>query len=187
MPLSDGAAQHPPVRGQKGYRMARPTDTPGPRTQRRLGMGILPFIGLLLYLAHIVSGLVTGATDDWPRALVEYGVFYLIGWAGIGGGISHVFFAQRTSASIGWAPSPFETEIGFANLGFGIAGVLAPAYGPEFWWAVIIANSVFRVLAGALHVREIVRTKNYAVNNTSILLIDFGVPLFLVLAYLAWA
>jgi hypothetical protein len=46
---------------------------------------------------------------------------------------------------------------------------------------------VFRVLAGLLHIREIVRSKNYAINNTAILLVDFGVPVFLVCAHLAWA
>lgn len=170
--------------------MARPTETPeSPTTSSRSHrwMGVLPFIGVILFLVHILAGLATGATGDWPRGLVQYGVFYLIGWAGIGGGISHVFFGRRTSASIGWAPSPFETEIGFANLGFGVAGVFATAYGPEYWWAVIVANSVFRVLAGVLHVREIVRSKNYAVNNTSILFVDFVVPVFLVLSWLAWA
>jgi hypothetical protein len=167
--------------------MAHPTETPAQRTRSRPWMGLLPYIGLLLYLAHILWALVTGATENWPRDLVAYGVFYLIGWAGIGGGISHAVFGRTTSASIGWKPSPFETEIGFANLGFGVAGVLAPMYGPEYWWAVIIANSVFRVLAGGLHVREMVRAKNYAINNTAILLVDFGVPVFLVWAHAAWA
>lgn len=167
--------------------MARPTETTDTRSRSHLWMGLLPYIGVILFVAHILVGLATGATADWPRALVPYGVVYLIGWAGIGGGISHVFFAKRTSASIGWAQSPFETEVGFANLGFGVAGVFATAFGPEYWWAVIVANSVFRVLAGVLHVREILRTKNYAVNNTGILFVDFGVPIFLVIAWFAWA
>jgi hypothetical protein len=167
--------------------MTHPTDAPHTRPTSRPWMGVLPYIGIILFGLHIVSGIVTGSTDDWPRDLVAYGVFYLIGWAGIGGGISHAVFGKKTSASIGWAPSPFETEIGFANLGFGVAGVLAPLYGPEYWWAVIVASSVFRVLAGLLHIREIVRSKNYAINNTAILLVDFGVPVFLVCAHLAWA
>jgi hypothetical protein len=167
--------------------VTQPDTTTEPRTRSNPMLGLLPYIGLILYLCHLGWALVTGSTDDWPRALVEYGVYYLIGWAAIGGGISHVFFGRRISASIGWSPSPFETEIGLANLGFGIAGVLSLSYGAEYWWAVIIANSVFRVGAGFVHVRGIIKDRNFAVNNTGILFLDFGVPAYLVIGYLLWA
>jgi len=149
-------------------------------------LGLLPFIGVALFLAHIIYSLITDTTSEWPEELVQFGVYYLIGWAGIGGGISHLFFGNKISASIGWERSPFETEIGLANLGFGIAGVLALNYGPEFWWAVIIANSVFRVGAGVGHIRSMARDRNFAVNNTSILAVDFLVPAFLIFGYFAW-
>jgi hypothetical protein len=167
--------------------VSKPSTTSKQRSASNPLLGLLPFIGLILYLFHIGWALITGATDGWPRDLVEFGVYYLIGWAAIGGGISHIFFSRKISASIGWSRSPFETEIGLANLGFGIAGVLALSYGPEFWWAIIVANSVFRVGAGFVHIRSMMRDKNFAVNNTSILLLDFGVPAYLVISYLAWA
>jgi hypothetical protein len=166
--------------------MTQPTATDKPRKASNPMLGVLPFIGVILFLCHIGYGLLTGATSDWPRGLVQYGVYYLIGWAAIGGGISHVFFGRKISASIGWDPSPFETEVGFANLGFGVAGVLALNYSSDFWWAVILANSVFRVLAGVGHIRSMVRDKDYSVNNTGILFLDFLVPAFLVVGYLSW-
>jgi hypothetical protein len=166
--------------------VTQPTTTTTERPRSSPLLGLLPFIGVVLFLAHIVYSLITGTTSEWPEELVQFGVYYMIGWAGIGGGISHLFFGRKTSASIGWAPSPFETEIGLANLGFGIAGVIALSYGPEYWWAIIIANSVFRVGAGIGHIRSMVRDKNFAVNNTSILFVDFVVPAFLIFGYFAW-
>jgi len=149
-------------------------------------LGVLPYIGVILFLFH-AAGLVISQPDDWKQSIVEIGVVYMIGVAGIGAGISHIFFGRSISRSIGWEPSPFEFEVGVAGLGFGIAGVMASSYDPDFWLAVIVANGVFRVGAGIGHVREIVQKGNYAINNTAILFLDFMVPAFLLLAWLAWA
>jgi hypothetical protein len=148
-------------------------------------LGLLPYIGVILFLVH-ATGLVIGQPNDWEQSIVEIGVVYMIGVACVGGGISHIFFGRSISRSIGWDPSPFETEVGFANLGFGVAGLMASSYDPEFWLAVIVANGIFRAGAGIVHVREIVQKGNYAINNTGILFNDFAVPAFLLLTWLIW-
>lgn len=68
----------------------------------------------------------------------------------------------------------------------GVAGLLAANQTPDFWLAVIVISSIFRVGCGIGHIREMIRQHNHAPNNTSVLAINFGVPLFLGLAYLAW-
>jgi hypothetical protein len=151
-----------------------------------LKMAVLPFIGVILFAIASIP-LLQDAPADWQTQLLENGVVYLIGVAGIGAGISHILFARKTSASIGWGASPFETEVGFANLGMGIAGVMAAGQEPAFWLALIVVNSIFRIGCGIVHIRQMVRDRDYAPNNTTILLINFGVPAFLVLGYLAWA
>jgi hypothetical protein len=148
--------------------------------------GVLPFIGVILFLISAISVLGSGS-DSWERDLLTNAVVYLIGWAGIGGGISHIFFGPKISASIGWTWSPFELEIGLANLGFGVAAVLAASFSPDYSLALIIANSVFRVGAGIGHIRSMITDRNFAVNNTAILFVDFVVPAFLFWAYFAWS
>jgi hypothetical protein len=69
----------------------------------------------------------------------------------------------------------------------GVAGVIAAGQEPAFWLALIVVNSIFRVGCGIGHIREMIRQRNLAPNNTSILLINFGVPAFLILGYMAWA
>jgi uncharacterized protein DUF6790 len=149
-------------------------------------MAILPFIGVILFAVASIP-LLHDSPADWQTQLLENGVVYLIGWAGIGAGISHILMGRKTSASIGWAPSPYETEVGFANLGMGIAGLMAANQEPAFWLGLIVVNSIFRVGCGIVHIRQMIREHNFAPNNTSILLINFGVPAFLVLGYMAWA
>jgi hypothetical protein len=148
--------------------------------------GVLPFIGVILFLISAISVLGSGS-DTWQRDLLTNAVVYLIGWACIGGGISHIFFGPKISASIGWQWSPFELEVGLANLGFGIAAVLAASFSPEYALALIIANSVFRVGSGVGHIRNMITDRNFAINNTAILFIDFVVPAFLFWAYFAWS
>lgn len=50
---------------------------------------------------------------------------FIIGVAGsgIGGFIAHVFISDEVADSIGWnAGSPFQLEVGFANLAIGVLG-----------------------------------------------------------------
>jgi hypothetical protein len=150
-------------------------------------LGVLPFIGVILFVIHAFT-IVTGSRDaGWERDLVEIGVVYMIGVAGIGGGISHILFGPKISRSIGWEQSPFEFEVGVANLGFGVAGCMASSYSPDFWLAVIVANGVFRVGCGVGHIRAMVKDHNFAINNTAILFLNFVVPAFLYFGWQAWA
>lgn len=154
--------------------------------RRSRKLGVLPFIGLILFTISAIP-ILRDLGDGWQQQLLQNGVIFLIGWAGIGAGISHIFFGRKTAASIGWAPSPFEAEVGFADLAMGVAGVMAANQSTDFWLAVIVVSSIFRVGCGIGHIRQMICQRDFAPNNTAILAINFGVPLFLGLAYVAWA
>lgn len=164
---------------------ADPTTQTTATRHHRSKLAILPFIGAILY-AVSAAPILREPGDDWQHQLLQNGVVFLIGWAGVGAGISHIFFAEKTAASIGWAPSPFETEVGFADLAMGVAGVMAANQSTEFWLAVIVVSSIFRVGCGIGHVRQMIRQRDFAPNNTAVLAVNFGVPVFLGLAYAAW-
>lgn len=151
-------------------------------------LGILPFIGIVLFLGFSWSIIFGGERPEgWQQTLVQNGVLYMIGSQGIGGAISHLFFGPAIARSIGWTWSPFQREVGFANLAFGVAGVLAANYGSQYWFAVIVASSVYLVGAGIGHIIEMRRAGNFAINNSLILIADFGVPAALFAMYYAWA
>jgi hypothetical protein len=79
--------------------------------------------------------------------------------------LSHAVFADRVAQSIGWAPSPFQKEIAGANLGIGLGAIAASALGPEAAWAMTIMAAGFLWSAAATHVADMVRRKNFAINN----------------------
>jgi len=152
-----------------------------------LWLGVLPFIGTILFLGDLViilSGHESG--NVLHQHILSSAIVYMIGWAGIGAGIAHIFFGERISESIGFQHNPYEFEVGVCDLSLGIVGLMAPYYLPEFWLAVILLSSFFRIGCGIGHIREIILSKNYAINNTSILFINFFVPGFLLGAYFIW-
>lgn len=148
-------------------------------------LGILPFIGIILFVIASFP-LLSGGHHDWRHQLLLNGITYMIGWAGMGTGISHVFFGDKISKSIGFEQNEFETEVGYISLSLGIVALLASSHSTQYWLAIILASSLYRIMCGYLHVRQIIKAKNYAVNNTAILVINFAVPAFLLLAYRAW-
>jgi hypothetical protein len=147
--------------------------------------GLLPFIGVILFVLDAAWKIVQHA-PNLKHELVLSGVTYMIGWAGLGAGIAHIFFGKKISRSIGFEQSPYELEVGFCDLGFGIVGLMAASHPPEFWLAIIWFSSLYRIGCGIGHIKEIVKNKNYAVNNTGILFINFIVPAFLLFAYYSW-
>src|SRR5205807_2837114 len=67
----------------------------------------------------------------------------------------HLLKADDVARSIGWPPrSPFQWEVGVADLGWGVLGILCPTYGSDFWLATIIVSSIFLLGAAAGHVKQ---------------------------------
>jgi hypothetical protein len=149
--------------------------------------GVVPFIGSILFLidlASILDGKERGAALHVH--VIQSAVTNLIGWAGFGAGIAHLFFSRGVSRTIGFESGGFQTEVGFCDLSFGIVGLMAASHPPEFWLSIIWFSSLYRAGCGLGHIRSMLKDRNFAINNTLILVIDFGVPAFLLGSYYAW-
>lgn len=149
-------------------------------------IGILPYIGIIIFLVHAVSILSHDHQIGWEKNILLSGITNMIGIAGVGAGISHIFFADKINRSIGFQSSPYQTEVGFCDLSFGIVGLLAQYYSTDFWWSIILFSSIYRIGCGIGHIRQIILERNYAINNTMILVVNFGVPFILVSMYLIY-
>jgi hypothetical protein len=58
------------------------------------------------------------------RIYLLYFLFIYVGLMGLLTAYAHVFRPAETSASIGWMTSPYEYEVGMADLAIGVLGVL---------------------------------------------------------------
>lgn len=114
------------------------------------------------------------AVDRALRYLFIFPLGLVSLWAFVG----HVFFPERAAAAIGWQGSPFQFEVGVANLGIGLAALYA-AFAPfTARIAVAIVAACFLIGAGIGHVHGILTDGNVAPGNAGpILIADFLTPL----------
>jgi hypothetical protein len=105
------------------------------------------------------------------RTYLLYLLFIYVGLMGILTAYAHVFRPEQTSASIGWSTSPYEYEVGMADLTVGVLGVLCLWIRGNFWLATAIANAVWLLGDAVGHIRQITINNNHAANNSGIFLI----------------
>jgi len=119
--------------------------------------------------------------------LLRYLFLFPLGLQGLWGFVGHVFFAEQAAAWIGWPDTPFQYEVGVANLGLGLASLYAAFRGFEARLATAIAAACFLVGAGIIHIRDIAQNGNFAPGNAGpIMVTDFLTPIvILVLLVLA--
>ncbi|MGA0563453.1 DUF6790 family protein [Ancylobacter sp. VNQ12] len=144
------------------------------------------WVPLLAWLAAIVAAILMVLRGPRPITvgrvvdqLLRYVLAFPVGLMGLWAFMGHVFFAEQAAASIGWAPSPFQFEVGMANLGIGLAGLIGAFFGsPGFRAAVGVVMLGFLGGAGVGHVVQIEQAGNLAAGNAGpILYTDFLTPL----------
>ncbi len=115
-------------------------------------------------------------------------LFYNVGIGLLYAGLLHAYAQGLVAPTIGWQPSPFEYELGWASIGIAVVALVALWRGYEFRLAATLAFAVFSLAAAAQHIQEIACCKNYAPGNAGLILWfgDIFVPiLLLVVAALA--
>lgn len=127
-----------------------------------------------LPLVLFVLALVIAALRRHPAPAERYLAWLLllsVGVQGVWAGVFHIFFPGVAASSIGWQDSPFQFEIGVADLAIGITAVVSFWRGPAFRSAVVWYISLFYLGVAIGHVRQVIETGNMAANNFGILLI----------------
>lgn len=129
-------------------------------------LGTTLVFGVTVWLA---SQHITKQNISKPARKLEIYLLYLIvilyGAGGIRGFIGHTFMASTVAADIGWATSPFQTELAFYHLGFGFAGFMALWQRDRLWDGLVIAKSVFQYGAAYVHIVDLVVNGNTAPSN----------------------
>ncbi|MBU0686499.1 MAG: hypothetical protein KKB81_01415 [Candidatus Margulisbacteria bacterium] len=112
-----------------------------------------------------------------------------VGLSSIVSGVFHVFDGPATAARIGWAPgSPFQYEVGVADMAMGLVAFLCLFIRGTFWLAAIIAESFFLLACMIGHVHSLYISGNLAAYNIgpNIILSDLVMPLVLIGLYIIY-
>lgn len=105
---------------------------------------MLPLILLICaVIATFVHLYIKKEHETELETFLSYLIFFNIGVMGLLAFYGQIFLADETARSIGWAPgSPFQFEMGMANLAFGVLGILSYWYRGLFWAATLLGVSI---------------------------------------------
>ena len=95
-----------------------------------------------------------------------------VGVTGLWAGVFHLIFPGISAAYIGWQSSPFQFEVGMADLSIGVAAVASFWCSFPFKVAVVWVSSIFLLGDAVGHVRQMLATGNFASGNA-------GTPFFM--------
>lgn len=145
------------------------------------------FIGL--FIIAVVTTIVKArrlSRERRPYSLpyVAWGevLFYGVGIWFVSAGVLHAYFQPFVAPKIGWLPSPFEYELGWVEIPFGIVAMMSLWRGFEFRLASTIIFATFSLAAAAQHIREMACCANYSPSNAGLVLwfADIFLPLLVV-------
>jgi hypothetical protein len=91
-----------------------------------------------------------------------------IGVTGLWAGISHVFFPATAAAHIGWDVSPFQFEVGMADLAVGVTACVAFWRDLNFKAAAVSAASIFLLGDAIGHIKQMLVAGNFAPGNAGL-------------------
>ena len=147
----------------------------------RVSALMLPGLLVVAWAFALSGSTPPGAVAGESAALSDLRwIIYFAGIVFFFSSVMHSVFRKSMAASIGWKSNGFQLEIAAVSLGLGGACMYAVYNGIEAMVTVAFPIVSFLFLAGVNHLVEIVRKKNYAPNNTLILIWDFGVPISVV-------
>lgn len=155
---------------------------------------IVATVPVVLWIAALVSTAVAVWRAPRPITigliadkLVRYLFVFPLGLQGLWAFFGHVFLPEESANVIGWAPSPFQYEVGVANLGLGLASLYAAFKGFEARAAVAVAAACFLAGAGFGHIMDILAGDNLAPGNAGpILITDFLTPIVVLILLVLW-
>lgn len=141
---------------------------------------ILSNYPLTFFLLGLLCSLVSIARTPAPRtraaaleSLLSYYCLFAIGFFYMYNFIMHVFFGEMAARFIGWPNSPFQLEVGFASLGFGVVGLLAFRPSAQsvlgLRLAAIIGPAFFMWGAAGGHLYQMIAHHNFAPGNAGMM------------------
>jgi hypothetical protein len=125
-----------------------------------------------LFVFALAVALVRRHDGPLARQLLSWILLLPIGITGLWAGISHVFFPATAAAHIGWQVSPFQFEVGMADLAIGVTACVAFWRDLNFQAASVSAAAIFLLGDAIGHVRQMVVAGNFAPGNA-------GVPFYM--------
>jgi hypothetical protein len=125
-----------------------------------------------------VAALALASRSGAPAAdrLLAWILLLPIGVTGLWAAAFHLFFPQIAAADIGWEVSPFQFEVGLADLAIGATACVSFWRSLDFKAAAVMVSSIFLLGDAVGHVKQMIVAGNFAPGNA-------GVPFYSDIAF----
>jgi hypothetical protein len=121
-----------------------------------------------LFVAAVVLAALSRNRRGTAERFLAWILLLPIGVTGLWAGVSHIFFPAVAAAYIGWQVSPFQFEVGMADLAVGVTACIAFWQDLSFKAAAVCAASVFLLGDAVGHIREMAEANNFAPGNAGL-------------------
>lgn len=138
-----------------------------------IGEGIAFFVKNLptvFFIAALVIATMTRGIPQLPERYLSW-VLVSAGLEGVWAGATHVLFPETAARFIGWQVSPFQFEIGVADIALGVTALLSFWRPLAFKAAVVTFSFIFYVGLAYGHLHQVAVTGNMAAGNAGLLLV----------------
>ncbi len=135
-------------------------------------------LGLVLSAAAIVRSTRPLTAPVVVEKLFFWFIFFSIGVAYVYSGIFHTAAHEMAAKLIGWPDSPFQIELGFASIGLGLVGLIAPWKSFHMRLAAVVPIAFFLWGAAGVHIHSMVAERNFEPGNAGVIFwTDVVVPI----------
>ena len=140
---------------------------------------VLTHIPAIMFVVAFIVAALTRRPVRFSTRLLCWLLLLSVGVEETWAGLFHVFFAKVAASSIGWQVSPFQFEIGVADIAIGVTAIASFWRSLSFKAATVSYVTLFYAGVAIGHVREAVTAGDYSGNNFGSLLLITVVKVFL--------
>jgi len=144
---------------------------------------IFPTLAIIGFLIHFFISKEKRTVKRAVELLLLYILVICVGVGSLFSFAGHLFSADYVAKSIGWPTgSPFQYEVGIANLAFGVLGILCIWLRGNFWIATVTGTTIFLWGAAVGHFKEAFLNGNFNPGNFGMVLWinDIAIPLIII-------
>jgi len=139
----------------------------------------LSHIPIIMFVAAIVVAALLRKPEAFSARLLAWMLLLSVGIEETWAGLFHVFAPHLAASSIGWEVSPFQFEIGVADIAIGLTAIVAFWRGDAFKAATICYVVLFYAGVAIGHFREAFLSNDFSGNNFGTLLLITVIKVFL--------
>ena len=123
---------------------------------------------VFLFIAALAMASATGGRGPAADRFLAWILLLPVGVSGLWAAVFHLFFPAIAAADIGWEVSPFQFEVGMADLAIGATACLSFWRSLDFKAAAVLVSSIFLLGDAVGHVEQMLGAGNFAPGNAGV-------------------